>query len=146
MLRSRNQDYTTLQKPFKIDYATEIKNMQQSKGHARLHHYCKMIWSFQKYLDNIEMRRLFLALDIRRAFSASAVSPLLCDNLSFTNKTIAVGCDNTKKSFNQMILDAKLYKKALGKYIKTITDNDTSLTSHKNFHQFDSTFTLKQYA
>ena len=33
-----------------------------------------------------------------------------------------------------MTLDAKLYKKTLGKYIKTIADNDTSHTSHKNFY------------
>ena len=32
-----------------------------------------------------------------------------------------------------MTLDAKLYKKTLGKYSKTIIDNDTSHTSHKNF-------------
>ena len=33
-----------------------------------------------------------------------------------------------------MILDAKLYKKTLGKYVKTIADNDTPHTSHKNFY------------
>ena len=44
--------------------------------------------------------KAFFALDIRRAVRASAVSPLLCDNLSFTNKTIAVSCETTKKSFN----------------------------------------------
>ena len=44
--------------------------------------------------------KAFFALDIRRAVGASAVSPLLCDNLSFTNKTIAVSCESTKKSFN----------------------------------------------
>ena len=44
--------------------------------------------------------KAFFALDIKRAVSASAVSPLLYDNLSFTNKTIAVSCESTKKSFN----------------------------------------------
>ena len=33
-----------------------------------------------------------------------------------------------------MTLDATLYQKTLGKYIKTITDNDTSHTSYKNFY------------
>ena len=33
-----------------------------------------------------------------------------------------------------MTLDAKLPKKSLGKYIKTITDNDTSHTNHKNLY------------
>ena len=31
-----------------------------------------------------------------------------------------------------MTLDATLFQKTLGKYIKTITDNDTSHTSYKN--------------
>ena len=33
-----------------------------------------------------------------------------------------------------MTLDAKLPKKTLGKYTKTITDNDTSHTNHKNLY------------
>ena len=78
--------------------------------------------------------KAFFALDIRRAISVFAVSPLLGNNLNFINKTVAVGCENTKKSFNLMTLDAKLYKKTLSKYIKTITNNDTSHTSHKNFY------------
>ena len=43
-----------------------------------------------------------------------------------------------------MTLDVTLYQKTLGKYIKTITDNDTSHASYKNFYWLN--ITLKQYA
>ena len=42
----------------------------------------------------------FFAIDIRRGICTSVVLPLSFDNLSVTNKTIAVGCENSKKSYN----------------------------------------------
>ena len=66
--------------------------------------------------------KAFFALDIRRAIRASAVSPLLCDNLSCTNKTIAVGCENSKKILQLNGIRCNTIQKTLGKYIKTLTE------------------------